>query len=55
MSLPVWARDASNRCLLRMVANVVYADRLEALEACRRCPAGGCAERQLRHSAGPNR
>jgi hypothetical protein len=38
MSLPFWARDASNRCLLRMVANVVYADRLEALEACRRCP-----------------
>src|SRR5664280_2449815 len=59
MSLPVWARDASNRCLLRMVANVVYADRLEALEACRRCPAalriaGRCPKPKLRDLEQPN-
>src|SRR5664279_379906 len=59
MSLPVWARDASNRCRLRMVANVVYADRLEALEACRRCPdalrvAGRCPKPKLRDLEQPN-
>jgi len=59
MSLPVWARDAPNRCLLRMVANVVYADRLEALEACRRCPdalrvAGRCPKPKLRDLEQPN-
>src|SRR5450759_684760 len=59
MSLPVWARDAPNRCLLRMVANVVYADRLEALEACRRCRdalrvAGRCPKPKLRDLEQPN-